>query len=275
MPWVFKRHWPVIGIQMMDWYGQPVAPYYYLKRTYEPTHVALDLDRLLFRPADTVALMVKIAHAHNQIMDAAELKLALFDDKFDSLHAVNKTVRLAGGPSVTTVDLGHWIIPKDYVDRFLFVLVELRNRNGTLLSRSWYHPRSLSLFSDRALYDKYRSEPIPWITLEKGPRLKETIANTRSRLQATLLSHAQVGDLSNIRIAIKNTSKQPSFMTKVDINGVKRAFYADDNYFWLSPGEQKEIDLKVTLRERPTGNGVDLSVLSWNAVPVHLKIKIK
>ena len=39
MPWVFKRHWPVIAIQMMDWFGHAGAPYYFLKRTYEPTHI--------------------------------------------------------------------------------------------------------------------------------------------------------------------------------------------------------------------------------------------
>src|SRR5690606_3463782 len=144
---------------------------------------------------------------------------------------------LAEGPSVNTVDLGHWIIPNDYVDRFLFVLVELRDRSGALLSRSWYHPRSLSLFSNHELYNEYRSEPIPWITLEKGPRLKEVVANTNSKLSASLISHTQVGDLSTIRVAIKNISNRPSFMTKLDINGIKRAFYADDNYFWLSSGE--------------------------------------
>ena len=33
MPWVFKRHWPVIAIQMLDWFGHAGAPYYFLKRT--------------------------------------------------------------------------------------------------------------------------------------------------------------------------------------------------------------------------------------------------
>jgi beta-mannosidase len=30
MPWVFKRHWPVIAIQLIDWFGNAGAPYYFL-----------------------------------------------------------------------------------------------------------------------------------------------------------------------------------------------------------------------------------------------------
>ncbi|MGA3094099.1 MAG: cobalamin-dependent protein [Dehalococcoidales bacterium] len=47
MPWVFKRPWPVVAIQLMDGFGHPTAPYYFLKRTYEPTHVLLRLPWLL------------------------------------------------------------------------------------------------------------------------------------------------------------------------------------------------------------------------------------
>jgi len=54
MPWVFKRHWPVIAIQLMDWFGQAAAPYYFLKRTHarRPRHrtPAVEQRRRVSRP---------------------------------------------------------------------------------------------------------------------------------------------------------------------------------------------------------------------------------
>ena len=38
-PWVYNTPWPLSTFCMfVDYDGQPVASYYFLKRTYEPTH---------------------------------------------------------------------------------------------------------------------------------------------------------------------------------------------------------------------------------------------
>ncbi len=46
MPWVFKRHWTTVAIQLVDGLGEPIAPYYYMKNAYAPLSVLLSLDEV-------------------------------------------------------------------------------------------------------------------------------------------------------------------------------------------------------------------------------------
>ncbi|MBC7891371.1 MAG: beta-mannosidase, partial [Sphingobacteriaceae bacterium] len=143
MPWVFKRHWPVIAIQLMDWFGQAAAPYYFLKRTYEPTHMALDIERLLWNSGETVPLRLSLTHA-GTVAQMGTASMQILDDAFKPLWKAEKPMNLAAGPSVTKAELGSFTLPAAYRDRFFFVKTELRDKTGKLISRSVYWPRSTS-----------------------------------------------------------------------------------------------------------------------------------
>ena len=43
LPWVFKRPWPTVAVQMIDGLGDPVAPYYAVKNAYEDEDVEIRL----------------------------------------------------------------------------------------------------------------------------------------------------------------------------------------------------------------------------------------
>ncbi|NMC20918.1 MAG: beta-mannosidase, partial [Thermogutta sp.] len=60
LPWVFKRPWPVIAIMLVDGHGHPTAPYYFLKRTYEPTHVLVRLPHLLWAKEEPLAIQAAV-----------------------------------------------------------------------------------------------------------------------------------------------------------------------------------------------------------------------
>lgn len=272
MPWVYKRPWPVIAIQTMDWFGQAAAPYYFLKRTYEPTHVAIDLQRLVWGAGERIGLVGKITHAGASAF-AGKLSVAIYDDTFKPLWNNEAIVNVPEEPSVTQANLGEYQIPSGYRDRFLFVVAELRNSKGELVSRSLYYPRVLKQMEDQVFHDKYVNEPIPWITLDKGPWLKPTVAKTLAKLSAEILANKSIStERSQVRIKITNTGKVPAFMTNIDIAGVKRAFYATDNYFWLAPGESREIEVNVQFREAQTGTKVFLNVGAWNAKIQQIKL---
>jgi beta-mannosidase len=264
MPWVFKRHWPVIAIQMMDWFGQAGAPYYFLKRTYEPTHVAIDIPRLLWAPGEKMELPVKLINSPSGSGGSYNLAVSIYDDTFKQLSKNEKQLSIAAGTSVTAVAGTSFRIPADYRDRFLFLVAELRDLKGKLVSRSYYYPRSLAKMEDKAFYEKYVNEPIAWITLEKGPWLKPTVAKSPTTLAIAVLASKSVSESqSELRVRISNTGKQPAFMTKLDITGVKRAFFASDNYLWLQPGESKEITMNVLWRENDKKAAIEVS--AWNA----------
>lgn len=210
MPWVYKRPWPVIAIQTMDWFGQAAAPYYFLKRTYEPTHIALDLQRLVWAADERIGLTAKITHAGANAF-VGKVSVAVFDDTFSLRWNKQVAVNVPEGPSVTPAKLDEYQIPPAYRNRFLFVVAELRNRNGELVSRSLYYPRVLKQMEDQAFHDKYVNGPIPWITLDKGPWLKPTVTKTQTRLKAEILESKSVStERSQVKVKVTNTGKVPA-----------------------------------------------------------------
>jgi beta-mannosidase len=264
MPWVFKRHWPAIAIQMMDWFGQAAAPYYFLKRTYEPLHIAVDLERLLWKSAESIDLKVKIINSSDAV-PAATISVSIYDDKFNPLYNKKQSIDVTQGTSVSNHNFDSYTIPGDYKDRFLFIVTELIDKEGSLLSRSVYFPRVLSGMDDPDFYNKYIREPIAWITLEKGPWLKPTVNATLTSLNVEMISHEKREDGNyELKLNIENTGRIPAFMTKIDVEGAKRIFYASDNYFWINPGEEKTIDLTLKFREEIDNKKIALKVGAWN-----------
>jgi beta-mannosidase len=156
----------------------------------------------------------------------------------------------------------------------LFAVAELRNSNDELISRSFYYPRVLKQMDDQVFHEKYVNEPIPWITLDKGPWLKPTVAKTQTKLNAEILAIKSISaERSQVKVKIVNTGKVPAFMTNVDIAGIKRAIYATDNYFWLAPGEIREMEMEILWREERVGKNIVLNVGAWNSKTQSIKLK--
>lgn len=270
MPWVFKRHWPVIAIQMMDWFGQAAAPYYFMKRTYEPVHIALHLDRLLWAPGEKLGVETRLING-NYSTQQGKISVVIFDDTFKQLWKKEQAVSAQTGPSVTSLKFESFQIPNDYRDRFLIAVTEFRDNSGKLVSRSVYFPRVLVQMENPVFFEKYTKEPIPWISLEKGPWLKSTLAQTTAQLSAKIQNHKVVAeDRSRITVRVVNEGKTPAAMTRLDITGTKRAFFASDNYFWLAPGETRDITMDILWREPATRNQAQVNVFAWNAEAVTL-----
>lgn len=266
MPWVYKRPWPVIAIQLVDGFGHPNAPYYFLKRTYEPTHIAVDLPRLLWAAGENLPVNVKITHALPNKMVGAMATVTVLDDAFKPLWEQKKEMALQAGPSVNALDLGSFTIPADYQNRYFFVIAELKDNAGKLISRQTYWPRSLTQMEDATFRQQYLNESIPWPTLEKGPWLKPTVAKTSTTTKMQVLTHESLSDSrSRIRIRVQNTGKLPACMSKLDVTGTKRALYADDNFFWLAPGETRELTAEILWREPGKRDNAEVMFAAWNA----------
>ncbi len=273
MPWVFKRPWPVIAIMLVDGFGQPTAPYYFLKRTYEPTHVLVKLPQLLWAKGEPVPIRVHIAHAPAAACGDLAASVEIFDAGFASQWRQTKPATLAPGPSVAALDFGNFTIPDNFEDTFFFIVAELHGSDRQAISRSVYWPRCLSRLSDEAFRTKYRAAPQPALTLDKGPWLKPQTAAQGTALTAELVEHEQTAaNRSRLRVRVKNTGDKPAFNTRLDIAGVKRLFYATDNFFWLAPGEQRELQVEVLWREPERRDQAAVVVGAWNVEPRELRL---
>lgn len=274
LPWVFKRPWPVIAIMLVDGLGHPTAPYYFLKRTYEPTHVLVRLPELMWAKGEAVPLRAAVVHAPAAPLDGLQLSVRVLDPALKPVWHKAHAVNLAPGPSVADVDLGGFTLPEAFEERFFFVVAELRAADGRLVSRSVYWPRCLARMSDESFRTAYRAAPRPALTFDKGPWLKPQVGAVPTSLEARLEACRDQGpDRSRLSVLVRNSGSQPAVNVRLDIDGVKRSFYASDNYFWLEPGEQRSLWVDVLWRDKGPREAARLTAESWNAPPVSLSIK--
>ncbi len=266
MPWVYKRPWPNIAIQLVDGMGHAGAPYYFLKRTYEPLHVTVQLPHMLWGAGDEIPIRARVLSLSRETQRSATLHVAILDATFQPVWQCSADLTISGAPVVADAPLGGFTIPETFADSFFFVVAELRSSSTTLLSRSVYWPRCLSAMGDPAFRLTYRAEPQPALTFSKGPWLKPQVARQPTALQLGSVHHQMDSNgLSHISCVVKNTGDTPAYPVKLDVSGAKRIFYASDNYLWLAPGEERALTLHVTWREPVRARTVILSAESWNA----------
>lgn len=266
MPWVFNTPWPVEFFMLVDAFGQPVAPYYFLKRTYEPTHVLAKMPHLLWAAGEEFPVQVTVVHAQPESLKNLVTSVEIFDVQFHSLWRKQAAVDAAPGPSVKTSDLGAFTLPASLRDHFFFVVAELRDAKGKLLSRSDYWPRCLSRLDDAAFRRQYRAEPSPSLVFEHGPWLMAEVAPTKTTLDIQLVSRKQNDEGHTLMEArIRNSGATPAFYTHINVEG-ERAFFASDNYFWLAPGEKRLVSLEVKWDRPEAPHTARLTVEAWNAL---------
>lgn len=276
MPWVYKRPWPVVAaIHLVDGYGQPSAPYYFLKRTYEPTHVLLDIKRLLWAPGEKFPIAVKVLNGVDKNGFNGEVSVEIFDHQFNLFHIQNKAIDVKPGTSVSSISMESWIIPDNYKQKFFFVVTTLYDNQHNKLSQTEYWPRTIKNMEDPDYYKRYTTEPVPWPTLNDGPWLKPMVKSDKTTLQITdIKMGAFTANQGKFSFSITNTGTKPSFMTTINITGCSRAFYTNDNFFWLRPGESKSIELNIMFRNNQPVNSFNLKVGSWNTKPQIKEIKL-
>ncbi|RKN77011.1 glycoside hydrolase family 2 protein [Ulvibacterium marinum] len=265
MPWVFKRPWPTVAaIHLLDGFGQPSAPYYFLKRTYEPIHVALQPERLLWKAGEGFPMRLSVINA-TKLMGTYKVSATILDSSFQSLYNETMDVEVSPGPSVSPYQMESFNIPKDFTSQYFFVLLEMKDGDDKLVSRSVYWPRTIPQMEDSEYYENYTSEPMDWPTLDQGPWLKPIVSKTTTNLALTVLESGKTdGAISSVKIKIENTGKHAAFMTQVNVKGGKRLFRASDNFFWMEPGEEKVLDIHIKWREEAPTRAA-LTVGAWNA----------
>jgi beta-mannosidase len=268
-PWVYNTPWPLSTFCMfVDYDGQPVASYYFLKRTYEPTHVAVNLPHMVWGKAERMPMSISVMHARPAGLNGVTASVEILDTQFRPLWRREKKVDLQPGPSVAAADLGVFTIPDALEDHFFLLVSELKQADGKLISRSVNWPRCLKLMADTEFRDKYRGSPQPSLTFKQGPWLRKEVAASKTNLELQVVSNRDEGQgQSRIQVRVRNTGSKPAFYTELNIEGTKRTFYSTDNGFWLAPKEERLLEVHVLWRDTATKDKAMLTLGAWNAEP--------
>jgi len=263
MPWVFSRSWPTIAaIQLVDGTGQPVGPYYFVRRAYEPTHVMLDLPRILWKAGEAVPVKVKVLNLDLKPTFVGELRVRVLNDQFQTVYEQKK----AWSADDSAQDLPDFQIPADYRSRFFFPVAELW-ADGKLVSRSVYWPRTIPQMEDAAFYGSYTNHPVEWPAAAEGfkPLTEAMKTAPKSDVKMEIVNEESTRDgvyrLTEYSVKIQNAAAVPSLITWFDVDSPACQFVAEDNYFFLDAGETRE--LKIRVKE------------NWSEKPVEKKLSVK
>lgn len=270
--WVFNRMWPVFSaIMLVDGHSQPVAPYYFTKRTFEQVHVSVQIDRLLWAAGETVNLSPSVINHTDRSFNDAKVKITILNSSFKPLWSDEQTMDIAEGVYLKQANPQQFSIPSDYRNDFFFVVAELSDGSDSLISRSVYWPRTTRLMDDVTYRTNYVEKPQPWPTFENGPWLKPTVAKTKTSLKLNDVKvKNETKDRLVLNVSLSNIGKVPSFMTCIDIRE-DYLFYLSDNYFWLSPGETKMVEVTIWKKEEKQDAKVSIQLSSWNAKSQNMK----
>jgi beta-mannosidase len=137
--------------------------------------------------------------------------------------------------------------------------------------------------SDPAFYKAYTEfNTNEWPLLPDGPWLKSTVQKGRqARLKLEVTGKEKVTDrVSRLQVKVTNQGQVPSFMTTLALESNDFIFYNSDNYFWLEPGESRELTMHVAERSvvYHTGKARPAQVItlrSWNGNTAEQQIDLK
>ncbi|MEI6916157.1 MAG: glycoside hydrolase family 2 protein, partial [Armatimonadota bacterium] len=144
-----------------------------------------------------------------------------------------------------------------------------------------YYMKVLKSLADPKARAAWQAKPTTDPICDKGPWLKPQLESLPTSIDAKLVSIRSAGDEANVVITVKNTGKVPAYPAKISVAPDVYSSMWSDNYFWLAPGETRQITGVIKLNMKgldPIANppvlaisDMSLSISAWNAQPVCLR----
>ena len=274
IPWVFKRAWTTVGIQLVDGMGDPTAPYYYMKNSYQPLHIFVRLSHLTFAAGEKVCFPVSVLNENSAVIPEAEAELQIFTPDLKLYAAKKQRIALTQKQYLHEVMAVAFEIPPEFEEKFFFVRAVLKE-GSRLLSQSIYWPKCLQIMRDPKMYELYRSEPQPNFKFDRGPWLKDQVTRSSpARLVCKNLTVSKTGNRVSIDLEVDNCSGTPAFPVRIDSVEPETLCAASDNFYFQNAGETKQIHLEIW-NKNPALTALTLEITAWNAKSLKKEISLK
>jgi hypothetical protein len=228
--WKINACEPTVQWQLFDWYMKPMVSWFYAKKACEPLHVQLNLVDRTVAVINLQSAPQPDLHVRARVFD---LNAGLLWEKSMKTNAPADAYRDC------------FAIPEpDGATQVYFVKLELRNREGRLVSDNFYWLRAKGVDDLKSL------QTLPPVTLKSSLRIERH------------------GDEQMARVHIANPRGSIAFFVQVALTqGAGGAEILpvlwDDNYFSLLPGETREIAARFPAAASSGARPV-LEVGGWN-----------
>jgi beta-mannosidase len=211
-------NYPAASWACVDWYGAPKMNHYFFTQTFAPFHacVLFSTFNLVGHPASLPVFLLDDAEALQT--GAWKVTVRAFDAKLSLVKAESYPGQGAIG---RVARLGEFGLAADQTRSTpLLVVVECR-KNGLLADRTFY-----------------------WLNFEATKDCLFTLPKAKASLRT-----------SDGAVLVTNEGGVPALGVNVSQPGHADTFLAEENFFWLDPGESKRVGVNST-------EGLELS--GWN-----------
>jgi len=247
MSWVFNVIWPsAMTWEYVDWFGVPKISYYYQKRAYEPLHVGAVFDRVFNPPGSAFRAKLFVSNdTMNDLCDAG-IRVRFYDQRLSLLKERCYPVSVSHN-SAQHGGFFRYGLPNSSGGKIYFLCVDLMDEREQVLSRSVYTPR-------------VGEPPTESVYLREGPWISQ-VKDWPTNLKADWKQSWTKQDDSSFRatVAIRNTGTRPAYQVSLSTPGNDSLTSYSDNFFWLEPGETRDIDMRSTIPQTKVAIG------AWNA----------
>jgi len=268
--WVWKRPWPIVGIQICDGFGQPLSVYYDVKRAYSSPWPCLMPPHLNYVPGDEVEMKTLIfSEVNHADITRARLAARLIDPQLNERQIWNEwpAIDVRAGPQSVAGPIIRFTVPDDFARSFFFVVIEINDDAKKLLARNVYTFRCPPQLEDGAFREKYRRGARQGLQLSEGPWLRPQMLKFPTELDAKVVSAEKESETrGRLVVEVENTGDRPAVMTNIHVAGRLR-YVADDAFFWLEPGERREIKLRLRLLPGQSPTDLEIFARAWNCDP--------
>ncbi|ANI88792.1 hypothetical protein A9P82_05515 [Arachidicoccus ginsenosidimutans] len=238
MLWKLNPAFPSVVWQIYDYYLNPNAGYYFIKKACEPLHVQFNQDD------SSVAII------NRSRFDASDLTVTAKIYSIDGKRIFEKS---ASVKSIDDMNAANALSLKDVLQQhsdFNFIILSLKNNKGEEVSKNIY-----------------------WTA--KGNDYKALNEMPQTKLQTTIINSSIRGTEKVVIIKVKNTGNQIAFFARTQLvqNGeeIMPSFWSD-NYFSLEPNEEETLTVKVPVKELKNVPIV-IKISSWNSQENSVDVK--
>jgi hypothetical protein len=236
--WMSNPAQPSFVWQLYDYYLEPTASFFGVKKACEPLHVQLNLDDL----------SVSVINNRLEALQDLEVTARIFD-----LRGREQAVqRAAVSPQANSASQVFGLVMPEGLSKVYFVKLTLTERTGRLLSENFY-------WRARAGFDLQALDTLPEVQVDgeaQAVALKDELA-----LVATISNPSQVPALA-VRLKVVSAATGERVLP----------VFFDDNYVSLLPGETKQI--RISFRRDDLGDTKPrLMVSGWNVAAGELPVR--
>ena len=265
MPWVFKRSWTTVGIQLVDGTGQPAIQYYAVKNGFSEIKIAWEMPWTVIAPEETLPLNVAVLTDGKSSLDGMQARLIVFKPDMSIETVFEQTVEAHN----KRICFGDFTPTDEYTDKCFTVFLELL-KDGIAISEAAYFIKVTSALRDADVYRKYRTSPTENMYFEKGPWLMESIMSARrASIKAILIRSGTCRDFRYYDVRIENVSEVAAYPVTLHLANDRPRHFESDSFFLLPKGGIKTV--RITTDCATSFSASDIEIKAWNADTVRAK----